>query len=61
MTQIMDLLNLAPEIQEAILLLSSVERGKDEITKRTLRVLMADSSWIRQPREWASAAARKAI
>ncbi|WP_339748247.1 hypothetical protein [uncultured Rubinisphaera sp.] len=32
MTQIMNLLNLAPEIQEAILFLLQVEQGGDPVT-----------------------------
>ena len=36
-TQIMDLLLLAPEIQEEILFMPVVERGKDLITERCMR------------------------
>ncbi|WP_339748264.1 hypothetical protein [uncultured Rubinisphaera sp.] len=37
MTQIMNLLNLAPEIQEEILFLPRVEQGGDPVTERELR------------------------
>ena len=40
-TQIMNLLNLAPDIQEAILALPRVEEGRDPITERDLRPIAA--------------------
>ena len=52
MTQIMNLLNLAPDIQEAILFLPRVERGKDAITERELRAVVAEASWERQREMW---------
>ncbi len=51
-TQIMDLLLLAPEIQEAILFLPPVERGKDRITERGVRPLLANLNWQRQADDW---------
>ena len=51
-TQIMDLLLLAPEIQEEILFLPVVERGKDLITERSMRQIAAESSWLSQHRFW---------
>ncbi len=51
-TQIMDLLLLAPEIQEAILFLPPVARGKDLITERLLREVKVNSSWITQIDTW---------
>ena len=39
MTQIMDLLYLASDIQEALLFLPPVESGKDSITERQLRTV----------------------
>lgn len=36
MTQIMGMLNLAPDIQEAILFLPLVEKGRDPIPERVL-------------------------
>ena len=52
MTQIMALLNLAPDIQEAILFLEPVERGKDPITERELRPIVAIADWKKQRRMW---------
>ncbi|TWU08903.1 hypothetical protein CA54_41420 [Symmachiella macrocystis] len=51
-TQIMNLLNLAPHIQEAILFLPPVEQGKDAVTERELRQIAVDLNWRRQRRIW---------
>jgi len=37
MTQIMNLLNLAPNLQEELLFLPAVDRGRDPVTERELR------------------------
>lgn len=50
MTQIMNLLLLAPDIQEALLYLPRVERGKDPVTERDLRPVAAEIDWGRQRR-----------
>ncbi|MGE0759482.1 MAG: hypothetical protein AB7F89_21275 [Pirellulaceae bacterium] len=50
MTQIMNLLNLAPDIQEALLFLPRVEQGKDPVTERELRAVVAEVDWGRQRR-----------
>lgn len=42
MTQIMNLLGLAPDIQEAILFLPAVERGKDFVMERELRAVVRE-------------------
>ncbi len=52
MTQIMNLLNLAPEIQEAILSLPRTLHGRDSVTERNLRHIVAESDWGRQRRMW---------
>lgn len=52
MTQIMNLLNLASEIQEEILFLPRVEQGRDPITERDLRQIVAVSDWMIQRRMW---------
>ena len=52
MSQIMNLLSLAPDIQEAILFLEPVERGKDPITERDLRLIVAIADWKKQRRMW---------
>ena len=51
-SQIVNLLNLPPDIQEAILFLPRVVRGKDSITERDLRVIAAELSWGRQRKMW---------
>ena len=52
MTQIMNLLHLAPDIQEAVLFLPRVESGKDPITERDLRPIAALADWGRQRGRW---------
>ncbi len=52
MTQIMNLLNLAPEIQEAILFLPRVEQGNDPVTERELRDVVGVEDWVVQKRIW---------
>jgi hypothetical protein len=54
MTQIMNLLHLAPDIQEAILFLPRVKSGRDPITERELRSLAAMPDWRKQRRLWRS-------
>ena len=53
-TQIMNLLHLAPDIQEALLFLPRVARGKDPIRERQLRPIAAVSDWQKQRRMWAT-------
>ena len=52
MTQIMNLLLLAPEIQEAILNLPLVTNGRDPVSERQLRPIAAESDWVRQLELW---------
>lgn len=51
-SQIMNLLNLAPDIQEAILFLPRTERGRDPIHPRQLQPIAAVLDWKRQRRMW---------
>ncbi|MBM4369614.1 MAG: hypothetical protein FJ102_25620 [Deltaproteobacteria bacterium] len=51
-TQIMNLLHLAPDIQEAILYLPRVESGRDRITERDLRPVAALPDWRKQRKAW---------
>ena len=51
-TQIMNLLLLAPEIQEAILDMPPVTTGRDPVTERTLRPIVAKAEWTKQGRLW---------
>ncbi len=52
-TQIMGLLNLAPDIQEAILTAPLVTRGRDPISEQHLRRIVGMDDWRRQRRSWA--------
>lgn len=47
-TQIMNLLNLAPEIQEELLFLPRVESGKDTIHLKGMLPVAAEVDWTRQ-------------
>lgn len=51
-TQIMNLLHLAPDIQEAILNLPRVEKGRDQVTERDLRPIAAIVDWRKQRCAW---------
>ena len=51
-TQIANLLLLAPEIQEAILGLPPVTSGRDPISERALRRIVAEPEWNRQRVLW---------
>jgi len=52
-TQIMSLLYLAPDIQEAILDLPPVTEGRDPVTERDIRGIAAEVDWGRQRALWA--------
>ena len=54
LTQIMNLLCLAPELQEEILFLPATERGRDAVTERQLRPIAATVSWKKQRHLWTS-------
>ncbi|MDP1798222.1 MAG: hypothetical protein Q8K78_12095 [Planctomycetaceae bacterium] len=56
LTQIMNLMSLAPDIQEAILFLPATERGRESITERDLRSIAALADWQKQRRIWAKLA-----
>ncbi|MGB4726502.1 MAG: hypothetical protein WBH86_03755 [Thermogutta sp.] len=51
-TQVMQLLYLAPDIQEELLFLPPVERGRDPITERDLRPIAAIVDWSKQRSMW---------
>lgn len=51
-TQIMDLLCLAPDIQEDILFLPRVERERDAVSEHELRLVCAVADWREQRRRW---------
>ncbi len=51
-SQIMNLVHLAPDIQEAILFLPRTERGRDPIHLRQLQPIAAALAWQLQRRMW---------
>ena len=51
-TQIANLLLLAPEIQETILNLPLVTSGRDLVNERQLRPIAAEPDWQRQIQMW---------
>ena len=54
----MNLLYLAPDIQESLLFLSPVERGRDPLVLRDLLPIAAEPNWQRQRRRWRELATR---
>ena len=57
-TQIMNLLHLAPDIQESILDLPRVTAGRAPIAERHIRHIAAEPDWARQRRFWRQIASR---
>ena len=51
-TQIMNLLNLAPDIQEEILFLPRTRTGRDIFHLRLLQPIAKEGHWNRQRRSW---------
>jgi len=51
-TQIMSLLQLAPDIQEQILFLPAVEHGRDPVKEWQVRPVAAEVDWGRQGGMW---------
>lgn len=54
-TQIMNLLNLAPDIQEALLFLPAVEEGRALLAEWQVRPIAAEVEWGRQRSMWRKA------
>lgn len=52
-TQIMNLLLLAPDIQEEILFLPRVEQGEDPVHLRNCQTIALDFDWVKQNCKWA--------
>ena len=48
----MNLLNLAPDIQEEILFLPRVVKRRARVTERELRAVCAVADWARQREMW---------
>ena len=58
-TQIMGLLNLAPDIQETILFLPRTVKGRDPIREKCVRSIAAVPHWQRQRKMWNKLAAER--
>jgi hypothetical protein len=54
MTQIMSLLNLAPDLQEQLLFLPRTQCGRDIVKETDIRPLVATLDWRKQRRMWAA-------
>ncbi|QDT62451.1 hypothetical protein SV7mr_49990 [Stieleria bergensis] len=52
LSQIMGMLSLAPEIQEAILFLPRVDKGHDRVTEREVRRIARVMDWVVQRVTW---------
>ena len=52
MTQIMNLLHLAPDIQEELLLLPRCDTGRSTLTEKRMRPIAAEASWANQRKMW---------
>jgi hypothetical protein len=51
-TQIMNLLLLAPDIQEELLFLLRIQKGSDSLLLRDLQSVARNASWIKQRQIW---------
>jgi hypothetical protein len=58
-SQVMSLLHLAPDIQEQLLFLPRVERGRDPIILRDLLPIAAVPDWKAQRTRWAAVVAAR--
>ena len=58
MTQVMNLLNLAPDVQEDLLFLPKMMSGRDPVSERNLRRITAMVRWDRQRKAWRETRAR---
>jgi hypothetical protein len=54
MTQIMNLNHLAPDIQEELLSLPPVMKGRERVHEKMLRVLNSNADWNLQRKTWRS-------
>jgi hypothetical protein len=52
LTQVMNLLQLAPEIQQGLLFLPSATRGRELVTERDVRPIIATACWCQQRKNW---------
>jgi hypothetical protein len=51
-SQIMNLLHLAPDIQEAILFIAPVKQGRDPLVLRDLQPIASIADWKTQRKKW---------
>ena len=58
-TQIMNLITLAPDIQEALLFLARTVTGRDVIREHDVRPIAAVRHWSRQRKMWAKLVAER--
>jgi len=61
MSQIMDLLHLAPDIQEVLLFLPRTQNGRDPVTERDLRPIAAEPDWEHQRGAWGQLVERRGL
>lgn len=59
MTQIMNLLHLAPDIQEDLLFLPPVTEGRTQIHEKMLRPIIARTIWKKQREMWAQSRSKR--
>lgn len=52
LTQVMNLVLLAPDVLEAILFLPNTEKGRDSINEHDLRHVASTPNWAEQRRRW---------
>ena len=57
-TQIMNLLNLAPDIQESLLYLEPVRSWRDALPERAVREVVEEISWVQQRKIFAGLLSR---
>ena len=55
-TQIMNLLNLAPDIQKDILFLPTDQQGRTPVIEKRVRPIVAEMDWQKQRRMWRKSA-----
>ena len=53
-TQIMDLLLLAPDIQDEVLYFPATKHGRDAVTLREMRAVCEAAQWAEQRERWAT-------
>jgi len=61
MSQIMDLLCLAPDIQETLLFLPRTQNGRDPVSEHDLRPVAAQPDWEHQRAAWGQLVERRGL